>query len=302
MIKFRLYCIVSGILMLAVPHAAYSGDSTASMETGAGTEQVSQFTDTHSGSTAVPPAAQAGSSAAQAGSSAAQAGSSAAQAGSTAVPPAAQAGSTAVSPAVPNSAVVPPAGDAKTPESEESTDNSKKNTGETVKPDYSSGSISQAGLIVAEENRWYHEEFDRHGRPISAVLFDKETELETIQWKYRGTSHRPSEKTISTAGKGRQHIQYDAAGNSILIEEYDSEKKLIEKTENTYNSNNNLIEQRVFDGQHHDKTVWVYTNNTAVSQTKYRDNEKIVFIELQDDKRIVHIFVDGKEVFVTEEP
>ena len=284
MIKFRLYCIVSGILMLAVPHAAYSGDSTASMETGAGTEQVSQFTDTHSGSTAT-------------------------QTSSTAVSPAAQAGSTAV----PNSAAVPPAGDAKTPDAEESTDNSKKNTGETdakreqkskepAKPDYSSGSISQAGLIVAEENRWYHEEFDWHGRPISAVLFDKETELETIQWKYRGTSHHPSEKTISTAGKGRQHIQYDAAGNSILIEEYDSEKKLIEKTENTYNSNNNLIEQRVFDGLHHDKTVWVYANNKAVSQTKYRDNEKIVFIELQDDKRIVHIFVDGKEVFVTEEP
>ena len=73
------------------------------------------------------------------------------------------------------------------------------------------------------------------------------------------------------------------------------------KTENVYNSGGKLIEQTVTAGKNIDRSVWEFAGGTAVSQTKYRNGKKTAFIELNTTPHIVHLYMDGKEVYVGEE-
>ncbi|MGP1576057.1 MAG: hypothetical protein ACTTH7_00960 [Treponema sp.] len=326
MMKFLLCCMLSGALLVALPYTAYAGDSTASSETASDMEEDEDFrsesempankdtalpptkqqsdlleiTDTLSQSDSPESAGKTDTAGAPADIAAESSTVNRSPANSTAEENTTKTGAASSTSSVQSGGEAETADSAKDTASPDSKTNAESE--QPTKPDYSVGSISQTGLIVAEENRWYYEEFDLLGRPLIAVLFDKEIELETIHWKYEGKSHHPVGKTTVTAGKTEENIRYDAAGNIILIEHYDAQKKLLEKTENSYDSHNHLVQQIVFNGQHHDKTVWEYTKDKAVSQTKYRNDEKTAFIELLDEKRIIHVFVDGKEVFVTEEP
>lgn len=171
------------------------------------------------------------------------------------------------------------------------------------KPQIDTGfsAITPAGLTIAEDGRWYYEQFDAKGRPVRAVYYDKDVLREEITWVYADT-HNPVQKKTQTAGKGSETIRYNTAGLPECIEVYDEAGKLHTKTDRQYDTHNNLIEETVFDGKHSEKSVWQFAHNKAVSQTKYRNGEKRAFIELHDAKRIVHLYVNGTEVLVTEEP
>ena len=61
------------------------------------------------------------------------------------------------------------------------------------------------------------------------------------------------------------------------------------------------MEQTVTVGKNTDKSVWDFAGDKAVSQTKYRNGNKIAFIELHAEPHIIHLYFDGKEVFIGEE-
>ena len=170
-------------------------------------------------------------------------------------------------------------------------------SGETADPTFAS--IHNKGLTVADGNKWYYENFDRQGRPSFAVLYENGTALEKTEWQYKGNTRHPAQKRIVRPADS-EIFHYDEAGRELSIERYTG-KTVASKTENVYNSGGKLIEQTVTAGKNIDRSVWEFAGGTAVSQTKYRNGKKTAFIELDTTPHIVHLYMDGKEVYVGEE-
>ena len=160
-------------------------------------------------------------------------------------------------------------------------------------------SIQNTGLTVADGDKWYYESFDRQGRQVFAVLYEGGSEIERTVWTYQNAARYPVQKKTSRAAES-EVIRYDEQGRVLVVEHYE-EKKLTSKTENSYNSSGKLIEQTIIAGKNTDKSVWDFAGDKAVSQTKYRNGNKIAFIELHTEPHIIHLYFDGKEVFIGEE-
>lgn len=170
-------------------------------------------------------------------------------------------------------------------------------SGETA--DLSFASIHNKGLTVADGNKWYYENFDRQGRPSFAVLYENGTALEKTEWQYKGNTRHPAQKRIVRPADS-EIFRYDEEGRELSIELYTG-KTLTSKTENVYNGGGKLIEQTVTAGKNIERSVWEFSEGTAVSQTKYRNGKKNAFIELDTTPHIVHLYMDDKEVYVGEE-
>ena len=167
-------------------------------------------------------------------------------------------------------------------------------SGETA--DLTFASIHNKGLTVADGNKWYYENFDRQGRPSFAVLYENGTALEKTEWQYKGNTRHPAQKRIVRPADS-EIFRYDEAGRELSIELYTG-KTLTSKTENVYNGGGKLIEQTVTAGKNIERSVWEFSEGTAVSQTKYRNGKKTAFIELDTTPHIVHLYMDDKEVYV----
>ena len=167
-------------------------------------------------------------------------------------------------------------------------------SGETA--DLTFASIHSKGLTVADGNKWYYENFDRQGRPSFAVLYENGTALEKTEWQYKGNTRHPAQKRIVRPADS-EIFRYDEEGRELSIELYTGET-LTSKTENVYNGGGKLIEQTVTAGKNIERSVWEFSEGTAVSQTKYRNGKKTAFIELDTTPHIVHLYMDDKEVYV----
>ena len=167
-------------------------------------------------------------------------------------------------------------------------------SGETA--DLSFASIHSKGLTVADGNKWYYENFDRQGRPSFAVLYENGTALEKTEWQYKGNPRHPAQKRIVRPADS-EIFRDDEEGRELSIELYTG-KTLTSKTENVYNGGGKLIEQTVTAGKNIERSVWEFSEGTAVSQTKYRNGKKTAFIELDTTPHIVHLYMDDKEVYV----
>ena len=167
-------------------------------------------------------------------------------------------------------------------------------SGETA--DLTFASIHNKGLTVADGNKWYYENFDRQGRPSFAVLYENGTALEKTEWQYKGNTRHPAQKRIVRPADS-EIFRYDEEGRELSIELYTGET-LTSKTENVYNGGGKLIEQTVTAGKNIERSVWEFSEGTAVSQTKYRNGKKTAFIELDTTPHIVHLYMDDKEVYV----
>ena len=167
-------------------------------------------------------------------------------------------------------------------------------SGETA--DLTFASIHSKGLTVADGNKWYYENFDRQGRPSFAVLYENGTALEKTEWQYKGNTRHPAQKRIVRPADS-EIFRYDEEGRELSIELYTG-KTLTSKTENVYNGGGKIIEQTVTAGKNIERSVWEFSEGTAVSQTKYRNGKKTAFIELDTTPHIVHLYMDDKEVYV----
>lgn len=161
-------------------------------------------------------------------------------------------------------------------------------------------SIGAKTVTLAEGAKWYYKVFDDYGRPSFSVLYENDKELETVVWEYDSLSAYPSGQTITT-GTDTKKTTYTAAGKISSIATYTKDNTLLTKTENTYDSADNLIAQTTTEGDVTERSEWHFVRNTVVSQTQYYNGKKTAFIDLRNNKRIVHIYKDDKEVLVTEE-
>lgn len=160
-------------------------------------------------------------------------------------------------------------------------------------------SIHRKGLIVADGNKWYYENYDRRGRPSFAVLYEAGKAVEKTEWFYKEKAHYPFQKKILKAAES-EIFTYDESGRLICTERYEK-KRLILREENAYTDIGKLKERTITKGKNSERSVWEFAGDKAVSETKYRNGTKIAFIELHSTPHIVHLYADGKEVYVGEE-
>ncbi len=162
-------------------------------------------------------------------------------------------------------------------------------------------SIQDNTLMIADGNRWYYEAFDTNGRISFAVLYENDIELERKTCKYASDNAVYPVEQITVANNIIEKINYTPQGKTLRVEKYDQDEKLIEKTENTYNTDGNLIKQMYTKDGTVKKSVWSFAHDKVISETKYCNGEKTAFIEMHNGKRIVHLYKNDREVFVTEE-
>lgn len=170
-----------------------------------------------------------------------------------------------------------------------------------AEPSYDSdfSSITSKSLVIAEGNKWYYKNFDRRGRPSFAVLYDAGEAIEKTEWVYTGSARTPSQKKIIRAAT-LEISRYDEAGRETSIEHYEG-KTRVSKVEKVYTVDGKLKERTITKGKTIDRSVWEFTDGKAITETKYRNGKKNAFIELHTTPHIVHLYVDGREVYVGEQ-
>ncbi len=161
-------------------------------------------------------------------------------------------------------------------------------------------SLQDAGLTACYGERWFFEQFDDKGNPLSSVFYDKDSLLEKRTYTYQdgyksGVEIILPDKLIK--------IKYNKKGFEIENAVYNSTgETLTEKTVNTYNENSLLIKTVFIKNKVERSSEFEYdANGKLLYQTDFIGNEKICFIDYSGDKKIVSLFENGKEIKILKE-
>ncbi len=161
-------------------------------------------------------------------------------------------------------------------------------------------SLQDAGLTACYGERWFFEQFDDKGNPLSSVFYDKDRLLEKRTYTYQdgyksGVEIILPDKLIK--------IKYNKKGFEIENAVYNSTgETLTEKTVNTYNENSLLIKTVFIKNKVERSSEFEYdANGKLLYQTDFIGNEKICFIDYSGDKKIVSLFENGKEIKILKE-
>lgn len=84
--------------------------------------------------------------------------------------------------------------------------------------------VGMDGLLLAEKDTWYLEEFDHAGRPYKSVRWEKGVISETTSWLYFGDSQNVFQCRVKSEQSSTK-TEYDNSGNIVSIKETILEKK-----------------------------------------------------------------------------
>ena len=160
-------------------------------------------------------------------------------------------------------------------------------------------SIQVTGLTIASGGKWYFEEYDEEGNIISKVSYNRNKMLSASTIQYRN-GKRSSEKI--TEGKKIINVRYNNKGEEIGREELKSKKNgeeiAIASSANVYADNGKIKEESKTENGITTRRVYTYDRDKKASETVYENDVQTLFIEYKGDKKVVHIFDEGKEISV----
>lgn len=160
-------------------------------------------------------------------------------------------------------------------------------------------SIQVTGLTIASGGKWYFEEYDEEGNIISKVSYNRNKMLSASTIQYRN-GKRSSEKI--TEGKKIINVRYNNKGEEIGREELKSKKNgeevAIASSANVYADNGKIKEESKTENGITTRRVYTYDKDKKASETVYENDVQTLFIEYKGDKKVVHIFDEGKEISV----
>lgn len=161
-------------------------------------------------------------------------------------------------------------------------------------------SLQNAGLTACYGERWFFEQFDDKGNPLSSVFYDKDVLLEKRTYVYQDGYKSGVEITLPDK---LIKIVYNKNGFEIENTLYNSNgETVIEKTVNTYTENNLLVKTVFIKNNIERSSEFEYNaDGKLLSQTDFIDGEKICFIEYRGDKKIISLFENGKEIKMLKE-
>ena len=170
---------------------------------------------------------------------------------------------------------------------------------ETVPQNADFSSIQVTGLTIASDGKWYFEEYDEAGNIISKISYNKNKMISASAIQY-SNGKRSSERI--TEGKKIINVKYNSKGEEIGREELKSKKNgetvPIASSDSTYADDGKIKEESKTENGITTRRVYTYDKDKKTSETVYENGVQTLFIEYKDDKKVVHIFDEGKEVSV----
>lgn len=159
------------------------------------------------------------------------------------------------------------------------------------------------GIRMASKDRWYLEEFDDLGRPVSAVLWLKAEISERTKWVYEGASQMPAKKTVS--GKDRTtETSYDEAGNELVVTVTAAAGPVISRTENRYDDKERLISTETVAGGKSTKTEFFCAADGSLERKTVSVDGVLVlectYADSSGDNRSETVYDGGKPVLTVE--
>lgn len=160
-------------------------------------------------------------------------------------------------------------------------------------------SLQNSGLTACYGERWFFEQFDENGNAIISVLYEKDKLIEKRSYTYNDGYKTAAEIVLSDK---IIKIKYNKKGFELENEVYTPESELTEKTVNVYNGKDLLVKTVFIKDETERSSEFSYNiNGKRISQTDFLDGKKLSFIEYKNDKKIIHLFEDGKEIKILEE-
>ena len=98
------------------------------------------------------------------------------------------------------------------------------------------------------------------------------------------------------------NVRYNSKGEEIGREELKSKKDgetvPVASTANTYADDGKIKEESKTENGITTKRVYTYDKDKKTSETVYENDVQTLFIEYKENKKVVHVFDEGKEVSV----
>ncbi len=161
-------------------------------------------------------------------------------------------------------------------------------------------SLQNMGLTACYGERWFFEQFDENGRAVTSVLYEKDKLIEKRTYTYRDGYKSAAEVILSDKVI---KIKYNKKGLELENAVYNHDgAKILEKTINIYDEKYLLIKTAFIKDNTERSSEFVYNaNGKKISQTDFFNGIKICFAEYKTDKKIIHLFENGKEIKLLEE-
>lgn len=183
---------------------------------------------------------------------------------------------------------------------------SKENTKEKEAKDNEEtefSSIQSGGLTLANGDSWYFEEYDESGNVISTVSYNKKKLISKSQFEYNEEGKKLS--ATLTEPKKIIKLTFNDKGEEIGRTEYKKRRGQIgdiySSHQKIYDDEGRLQEETTTENGITKKKVYTYNGKKMATETIFENDVKTLFIEYQEDTKIIHIFDGEVELSVFEE-
>jgi len=142
------------------------------------------------------------------------------------------------------------------------------------------------GIILAESDTWYYEEFDIDGRPSEGIRWEKNEIVERTTWTYYEETQQVR-LSVSTTDTLITETEYDLNGNVIAIREIPAPQKDKEENENDENDKTPKPDKKVQPVQERIIT-YSYDERNLLRETLTRQGDMLVKIRFEygEDERL----------------
>lgn len=160
--------------------------------------------------------------------------------------------------------------------------------------------MSDDGYLVASNEVWYLEEFDRLGRPVSGTQWQKGTIAEQTGWLYPDDTQQAGTKIVTSAS-GSVETDYDRAGNVVAKTTSDASGKTTEIVTNSYDKENRLVFSETVSGGITTRIEMQYGKDDQREKVLYKNGQPIIKWSWTDDENWTEtIYSDGNAILTVD--
>lgn len=156
------------------------------------------------------------------------------------------------------------------------------------------------GTLVASQDRWYLEELDALGRPVSGTVWVRGEIDERISWIYADSSQQCSIKIV-TGKDGSEESEFDGSGKLVGKTVTDKEGKTVSKLSNGYNDRGLVSWTETDAAGVVSRTEFTYEGDEMREKRSYRNGILLVAYSYRDsDNWTETVYSSGQAILVVE--
>ena len=151
----------------------------------------------------------------------------------------------------------------------------------TAKPSYSR--TGEDGTLIVSGDRWYLEEYDSLGRPVTGTFWTAGTVNRKTAWTYYGDAQQARLK-VETGESGRSEVEYNEDGTILSRLDTDKDGKPVESLKNSYNDRHLLESSTSVKDGTSVRTEYRYTGEDKLAEKKVYRNDLLALEVLYTDE------------------